>query len=281
VNVDRANFDAKIGSVMQRREQPSPEHPDGGFTERSWHWWLSRVFVPVLVAAVAAAVAIYVANTKSDSAAQPEKSPPSSNADSGDCADGQGELANGWGPDRPTVGPSDYAAQPSFNVDRQNPNYGDERGFLIVKEQSYEQPGAWSQALEVLPNQTYMARIYIHNGASDRDEYAATDANIRLALPACSGRSLAIRSYISASNAYPETVWSSSVVRSESPIRLELVPGSVEVSNNQIPNGVQLPDRLFAPGGVKLGSRDVGSGVFRGDYANSAIITALFRVVPV
>lgn len=249
-----------------------------GFVERRWHWWLSRVGIPLLVAVVAASVAITVAWMTRGSSSTVTSPAPDASAD---CSSDKTMFVHGWGPDRPTVGSSDYTPQPSFNVERDNPNYGDERGFLILKEASYQKAGGWSQSLDVLPGQVYLARIYLHNGARDADEYAAVDTHVGLVLPNCSGRSLVVRASISSTNAFPGTVWATSVIRSDVPVRVELVPGSVEVETNSTSGPVQLPDRLFAPGGVRLGNPNVTSGVFRGDYANTAVVTAQFRTAAV
>lgn len=196
------------------------------------------------------------------------------------CSNEFDGMSTGWGPDRPTVGPSDYTPQPSFNVERHNPNFGDERNFVQAKEASFTDPGGWVDDLEVRAGNEYLVRIYAHNGARDLDEYTATNTMIAVNVPACTGKSIAVSGTISASNAYPLRIWDGIVFRSHNSIRIDLVPGSAKAISNANPNpGLQLPDRIANEGGTAVGSSTT-DGQFRGDYANTVYVVATVRVMP-
>ncbi|WP_374159384.1 hypothetical protein ACEWX3_10570 [Mycobacterium sp. G7A2] len=251
-----------------------------GFVERGWHWWLSRVAVPFLVALIAAAVGLYIGVFRNSNTGDSEGNSAITSAESSNCANNSQELTGGWGPDRPTVGTVDYAPQPSFNVDRYNSVYGDERNFLVVKELSHTIAGGWADRLEVLPNQTYRLRLLVHNGARDQDENVAENTTIHISIPACAGSSIAIFGFITATNAFPGTIYDGIVLNSDRDFRVEFVPGSAKFYSNNFTDGTDIPDRIFMPSGMRIGSPDLDSGLFRGDYVNSGVIVAEIRTTP-
>lgn len=250
-----------------------PVMVEEGFTERHWHWWLSRVVIPIVVAAVALAGLLWVNRDRNDADSSSGTSP-SAPA----CADRPDALATGWGPDRPTVGPTDYSTQPSFNIDRDNPNYGDERNFLTTKEASFTNAGGWTDVLDVVAGGEYYLRVNLHNGARDTLENVARDTKVRFDLPACAGKAVAVEAVISSPSAYPQAVWDTVVFRAPEALRVELVPGSGEQANNRYPQGIALPDRIAAASGALVGSATADGNV-GGDYRNSLVVTARVRTV--
>ncbi|MFE9785212.1 hypothetical protein ACFYO7_07520 [Nocardia salmonicida] len=244
-------------------------------------WWKNAAVVGVvgMVGAVAAVLALF-RDTIDFKIGQPD-SPPSStniaNASGSVCSDEFYGATTGWGPDRPTNGPSDWSLQPSFNVERENPNYGDERNFVIGKDASLGQSGSWTNDIEVVPGREYIIRILVHNGARNQQDYVARDTRVRLEVPSCAGRSVELRSVVEASNVYPREVWDGVVFRSPTPFKVVPVSGSADLSTNSFLSGVSLPDDLFDQGkGALIGSTELDGNV-GGDYVNVGIVLA--RVV--
>ncbi|MCK0517102.1 hypothetical protein MVA47_07880 [Williamsia sp. DF01-3] len=162
-------------------------------------------------------------------------------------------------------------------MERDNPNYGDERNFLIVKEASFAGAGGWTDALDVVPDNEYLLRAYIHNGAADTEENVARDTNVRFELPTCAGTAIALQGVITSPAAYPQMIWDTAILTARETLRVELVPGSAQQFNNRFPDGVSLPDRV-ATSGATVGSA-TADGDVRGDYRNSVIVSARVRTV--
>ncbi|WP_433716999.1 hypothetical protein ACQP2U_42430 (plasmid) [Nocardia sp. CA-084685] len=245
------------------------------FKERRWHWWLSRVVVPSLVAVVALGGLLYVNRDKP----RDDEAPTSMASSNERCSSDHSGADAVWGPDRPTVGPSDYSQTPSFNIERDNPHHGDERNFVQIKESSHVQAGAWADQLEVRAGHEYFVRVLLHNGARDGDEYVAKDTRVEIDLPLCSGRSIALQAVISSSNAFPQKIWDGVVLRSAEPFKVDIVPGSARLLSNKYPNpGLLLPDRVATADGTLVGSQ-AADGNFRRDYANDADVVITVRVL--
>jgi hypothetical protein len=100
-------------------------HDDGvsesEFEETRRHWWLRVLWIPLLIAILGAGVVLYVNRDKLGSPLG--------------CSSSKNGSRTGYGPDRARLSPDpyDFAPQPSFNVERDNPDYGDERMFTLVK----------------------------------------------------------------------------------------------------------------------------------------------------
>lgn len=252
---------------------------DGGvaaeeFKERSWHWWLSRVLIPLTVAVVALAGALWVNRDQELDRVGNEATPTTPSY--GDCAATSSSLDSGWGPDRPTIAQTEFTQQPSFNVERQNPNYGDERNFTSIKEVSFSEAGGWEDTLKVAPGQEYLLRIYVHNGARESPENVARDTRVHVGIPSCTGKFIAIQGSVRSPSAYPQVIWDTVILEGDSPLRVELVPGSALLMANDEPEGVELPDRISTGSGALIGS-STADGNFGAGYANSAIVTVRVR----
>lgn len=116
------------------------------------------------------------------------------------------ENRAGSGPDRPTVqGLSTYLFYPGFNADRASPSIGDERDMVGGKRAGTND--LWSNDLTVEDGATYTLRIYIHNSAADSDNTVATGTRVRLPLPTCEGKHIAINGFVHSVDAFPIEVW--------------------------------------------------------------------------
>jgi hypothetical protein len=133
--------------------------------------------------------------------------------------------------------------------------------------------------LEVRIGSEYQLRAYVHNGANDRPENTARDTRMRFVLPDCASSTVGITSKITASNAVPDQVWDTVILRNSRPFRVEMVPGSARMYNNTyLSDGVLVPDRVATGDGALIGSV-TPDGNFAGKYQNSAIVTIKVKVV--
>lgn len=169
---------------------------------------------------------------------------------------------SGFGPDRPTkawdptVNGFDYVTFNSFTG--VGNGIGDERDFLrgsVVGSQNN-----WSDPVEAAPDQSEVeVKIYIHNNAdaslNDSGDGVARDVNVRVSVPEDSAQSQDLTSWISASNAQPQTIYDTLTVNGENNgyLELDFVPGSAKLHNGN--DVVALSDALFA-GGVNIGDQN-------------------------
>lgn len=184
----------------------------------------------------------------------------------------------GWGPDRPTYGANEFAPQPTFNVQRNNPNLGDERNFVGARE-SWNREMTWRDDLEVRPGHVYRVRLYLHNSSWDHDDYVATRTAARFDLPTCTGHSIAIFGFVTSDSAFPREVYDGVVLRSQEKISIDIVPGSATLESNAHPGGLRIPDSVVSSEGAWVGSQ-AADGQFRGGYVNAAYLSILVSVSP-
>lgn len=184
----------------------------------------------------------------------------------------------GWGPDRPLFSGNHSPSYPSLNATPDNPNYGDERNFLLVKDAAALDPRAWSDRIEVQPGHEYMVRLYIHN-AAEADDLVAKDTKTSVALPTCAGHAIAIYGFVKSSNSFPDSQWDGVVVWSRETFNLAFVPDSAVLLNNANPSpGIALRGEsgVLTGEGVLVGSTGMDGELLPG-YSGSVIITFKFR----
>lgn len=186
-----------------------------------------------------------------------------------------------WGPKRPVFnidGSNGFPKTPIFNSIHNNPNYGDERQFVIVKDSSILTAGHWQEELQVVPGHSYKMRIYINNSASDRAAVAATNTRVKAIIPKHPGMSHMIWGLVMADNSSPEHVWSSAFLHAKQPVTLTFISGSARLYNNVRPReGFLLPDSIATNDGALIGYTDI-DGVILPGYQYSSIVTLQFSV---
>lgn len=163
-----------------------------------------------------------------------------------------------YGPDRATFTyehPADYV---TFNSITDNPNVGDERNFVRIKEDNTT--STYTDNVNIQAGKEYQVMVYYHNNAaSDLNASGAgiaKDVMLRMQMASSvnSNSSTSVTGFISASNANPGTVWDSATITNttSNAIDLSFVAGSAKVTSNGAVNGATLPDAVFS-NGTKLG----------------------------
>lgn len=153
-----------------------------------------------------------------------------------------------WGPDRPTYTIENPADHVTFNSITNNPNYGDERNFVTIKDASNTNAGGWTDDITVQNNKEYLVRMYVHNNAADNLDLVAHNVVARFNLPDYSSDRIQIDGYLSSSNASPSSIWDQAVFTSSSDFSLDYIEGSASLTNNVFTDGTALSDSVVSTG---------------------------------
>lgn len=181
-----------------------------------------------------------------------------------------------WGPDRPTYTIAHPADHVTFNSITDNPNIGDERNFVGIRESGTN--NLWTDNMTVQSGKTYTVRMYVHNNAADNLNLVAHDVTAMFYLPTTTGKSLQVNGFLDSSNASPTEVYDSAVFNSTQDFNLAYVSNSLKYENNHFgANGTSLSESIFTSTGVKLGY-DKLDGNIPGCFQYSAYVT--FDVTP-
>ncbi|NTW61438.1 DUF11 domain-containing protein [Candidatus Saccharibacteria bacterium] len=157
-----------------------------------------------------------------------------------------------WGPDRPTFTMDHPADHITFNSITDNPNIGDERNFVGIRESGTN--NLWTDNMTVESGKTYTVRMYVHNNAASNLNLVAHDVTATFNLPTNTGKSIRVDGFIDSSNASPTEVYDSATFNSSQDFNLAYVSGSLEYENNVFgSNGAALSESIFTASGVKLG----------------------------
>ena len=167
-----------------------------------------------------------------------------------------------WGPkNRPTYTWSNPADHVTFNSMTDNPEIGDESNFVRVRKIGSQDK--FSNNVTVEPGSEYEVFVYYHNNASAKlndGDHRGIAQNVRLRMDKITdrleaGHAAVIKGTISASNATPKEVWSTSYLHAKETVSLRYVPNSAKLSNSGSLNGSTLnDDALFGKdGGTFLG----------------------------
>jgi len=192
-------------------------------------------------------------------------------------------AAFAWGPDRPTFTFAKPATYVTFNSITDNPDVGDERNFVRIKEDGTNDN--YTDNVNLTPGKVYSVSVYYHNNAAtslnESGVGIAKNTKLRMELPGVvnAGVNAALTGNISASNANPGTVYDEAYGKNTSngAVALRYVSGSATVaSSNGAVKGQSLPDSLFTTG-AKLGYEAL-DGTIPGCNKYSGYVTFKFRV---
>ena len=115
-----------------------------------------------------------------------------------------------WGPDRPTFSGATPATYPVFNSMVDNPQIGDERNFVRIREAGV---GNYVNQVTFEPGKVYEVSVYFHNNAASNlnasGQGQAKDVTLKMEVPnvVTGGVNAALTGTIAASNTNPLKVW--------------------------------------------------------------------------
>lgn len=165
-------------------------------------------------------------------------------------------ATSAWGPDRPTYTVEHPADHITFNSITNNPNVGDERNFVVVKDAANQNSGGWQDDINVQPGKEYLVRIYAHNNAASSLNLTAVNTKVSASVPTTTGKRVPISGFVSADNASPQQVWDDISLNSTQDFNVAYVAGSARIYNNGYAaggNGQALPDSIVTAAGAPIG----------------------------
>lgn len=167
-----------------------------------------------------------------------------------------GANALAYGPERPTFTgekPADYV---TFNSITNNPNHGDERNFVLIREAG---KGTYGDAIKLQPGKEYEVYSYFHNNAKSSlnasGEGIARNVRMSAQVPSVvqKGERGIVSSSITADNAKPKKVWDEAYITTDSTVAVSYVPNSAKVYSNGKIDGQGISSSLFSTNGTFLG----------------------------
>lgn len=161
-----------------------------------------------------------------------------------------------WGPDRTTFTWADPATYATFNSITDNPQLGDERNFVRIRE--YKDGETYKDEVTLERGKTYEVYIYYHNNADAHDVGKtaigiADGAAVKSTFPATvkKGEKAIANATIFASDTDPLEVWDGAYMVASEDLYLRYVPGTAIIHNGGELNGQSIgPDYLFGDGAL-------------------------------
>jgi len=162
-----------------------------------------------------------------------------------------------YGPERPTFTGDSPAPYVTFNSITDNPDVGDERNFVRVRESG---TGNYTDNVNLQSGGTYDVMVYYHNNAKTSLNASgvgiAHDVLLRMQMEAnvAANSKTNVSGFITSSNANPGEVYDSASLTNTSAGTMDLsfVAGSAKVTSKGAVNGQTVPDSVFTTGS-KLG----------------------------
>lgn len=159
-----------------------------------------------------------------------------------------------WGPDRPTYTVEKPADHITFNSITNNPDYGDERNFVRIKDAADTRPGNWKDEINVEQGKEYLVQMYVHNNAASSLNLVAQNTRVMANVPNTTGTKIQIDGFITADNATPNRVWDQAIFNSDRNFNLSYVNGSTKFYNNVFGKaGTTLSDNIVTNQGALVG----------------------------
>ena len=156
---------------------------------------------------------------------------------------------NAWGPTRELFTIEKPASYVTFNSITNNPNIGDERNFVGIRESGTT--NLWKDEMSVQNDKEYTVRMYVHNNAAANLNLVAENVTAKFNLPTTTGKEVQVNGFLSASNSKPGEVYDHAKFVSDRNFNVALVPGSIIYENNKGTH--KLSESILTSTGVKLG----------------------------
>lgn len=184
-------------------------------------------------------------------------------------------AGGGWGPDRRLVRGGEPVTVPMLNSRVDNPSYGDERGFLRIKESAGDNSELRS-SMELRTGVDYRLVCFVANDAtSDPGVATASGVSLRFAVPdaVTAGETVGVTAFVESADCVPRTVYSSIHMTSQVDMALRYVPKSAVIRTGGDADGALLADEIFS-GGTLIGIDALDGSIAPG---RAAVVTVDFR----
>ncbi len=167
-----------------------------------------------------------------------------------------------YGPDRPTYTIADPADHITFNSITDNPNWGDERNSVLVRDATSTSNNDWRDEATVQDGKEYSVKMIVHNNAADHLNLVATNTRVNADVPTTTSTSQTIQGAVMADNASPQKIWDHVVLKSDKRFNVALVPGSARYFNNiNNTTGFPLTDSIASADGVQVGYETMNGNI--------------------
>lgn len=268
---------------------------DGGPSSRLFEFLMAFAAVVGLVVSVVSIVIAQNARTASEAVIDARTSNVTNNYYSADgapgesdpvsssgCGDAESEIVGGWGPDRPVFVMDHPPTYTTFNAIRNNPDFGDERGLMRVRDTTEGVESTYGYEVTVQRGHTYSVTVYVENSAlDDVAALSATDSRLKVSLPTCDGHRIASNAFVTSPTSYPREIWGGVTFQADERFNLAYVSGTARLFSNAWPSPDGLPlnaeEELFTSKGIPLGYEEM-DGTVRTGYQYSMYVS--FDVTP-
>ena len=212
-----------------------------------------------------------------------------------------GGVANAWGPIRDTYTMKVPADHVTFNSITDDPSWGDERGFTLIKDVTGSEnnmdtaaAGDFAETAEAKDGHTYMVKMFVHNNAAANLNLFANNTRLMAYMPTASGDSAMIQGTIAADNCGANTAgaagspcafWDEAYLTAPedgNDFKVSYVLGSGRYYNNvslaaDNKDGFVLPDSIVTKDGAQIGYEQM-DGRVQGCFQYSGYATFLVYV---
>lgn len=183
-----------------------------------------------------------------------------------------------WGPERETFTMENPASYNTFNSIVDNPEVGDERNFLVIKDAASTNSGGWQDEITAEPGKEYLVRVYVHNDAAENHNLEATNTRVKVNVPTDTGKKVSLGGFVTADNATPKEVWDDAALVGDYDFNVAYVAGSARLYNNHFgESGAQLSDDIVTSKGALVGY-DKLDGVVPGCMKYAGYVTFKVKV---
>ncbi len=181
-------------------------------------------------------------------------------------------ASNAWGPTRDTFTIKNPADHIAFDSITDNPNFGDERNFLRVRDSDskywvagsnptgYGNSGknGWTDTMNMREGHTYDVKLYVHNNAASNLNLVATNVRAHINLPtkeSTYGHQFEINGYLWADNAKPQEIWDNIVLKGDKAFHVKVISQKYYNNlNTEDQGGFNLPNEVYTAKGSGTGA---------------------------
>lgn len=183
-----------------------------------------------------------------------------------------------YGPQRKEFTIDQPATYVTFNSIKKNPNYGDEKNFVLIKDAANTSAGGWTDKIKVQDGKEYLVRMYVHNNAAANLNLVANNTRLSVNIPTTYSKSHQLDGFLTAKNASPDKIWDDVVLEGDKEFIVKYVGDSARYYNNINPNpGFELSNDIVTSKGALVGYKKMDGDV-PGCFEYSGIATFKVKV---